>query len=117
VSALLFITPEFANTRWPWELDPFNARIAAAFPMLAALWAARIYFMDDWAEAKLGVRGLLIMGSAYIVAFFVYLPRYDFTRKNGVAYIVLLTVYTAIIAYFYWRQEQAKKRLVSAEQK
>lgn len=117
VSALLFITPEFADTRWPWELDPFNARIAAAFPMLAALWAARVYFMDDWAEAKLGVRGLLVMGSAYIVAYFVYLSRYDFDRANGVVYIVTLVIFTAIIAYFYWRQERARKEFVSAENK
>jgi hypothetical protein len=37
VGGLLFINPEFMDTRWPWPLNPFDARILAAFPTLAGL--------------------------------------------------------------------------------
>ncbi len=35
LAGLFFINPRFMNTRWPWPLDPFNARIMAAFLILA----------------------------------------------------------------------------------
>ena len=34
---LLLLNPEFTDTRWPWPLDPFDARIMGAFPILAGV--------------------------------------------------------------------------------
>jgi hypothetical protein len=103
--AVLFINPEFANTRWPWPLTEFDARIMSAFAMLAALWALRVYFFEDWALAKLAVRGLLIYGIALLVFFFVTVSQYGPTNRESFGIVTALFV--AIVGYYYWRQEKA----------
>ena len=103
--AVLFINPEFANTRWPWPLTEFDARIMSAFAMLAALWALRVYFFDDWALAKLAVRGLLIYGIALLVFFVVTVSQYGPT--NRISFGIVTAIFVALVGYYYWRQEKA----------
>lgn len=113
IAALLFLNPEFADTRWPWPLDPFDARIMAAFAVLPALWAVRVYFMEDWAEAKLAVRGLIIQGAALVVLYFITVG--EFRSTNRVEYGVALTVMTILTTYGYWRQERASTQAAVVE--
>ncbi len=110
LSGLMFINPEFMDTRWPWPLDPFDARILSAFHLLAALWALRVYFFDDWAEAKLGVGGLIVYTLALTLAWAVNLPDYDLTRNNTYVAGLLVGVPAVLLIYFYWRQERGAYR-------
>ncbi len=110
IAGLLFINPEFMNTRWPWPLDPFNARVMAAFPALAALWAVWVYFAEDWAEAKLGVLGLIIYTAALFGVWVVGLPEYDFSRENVWSFGLAMGGFAILFSYYYWRQERAIPR-------
>jgi hypothetical protein len=106
MAGLLLINPAFMNTRWPWPLDPFDARIMAAFPTLAALWAAHVYFAEDWAEAKLGVLGLALFAAGHFVVWLINLPSFDFSRHNVWSYGIVFGLFAALFAFYYWRQQR-----------
>src|SRR5258706_9605667 len=44
---LFFFTPQFANTRWAWELNAFDSRIMSAWFAGSAVWSVTMYFMKD----------------------------------------------------------------------
>jgi hypothetical protein len=113
VAGVLFINPQFADTRWPWPLDPFDARIMAAWPAACAVWAATMYFKRDWAEIKMGVQGLMVYVSALFVVWLVTFSQYDPARKNGLTYGVATGLMTLLLIFFYWRQEVARRRAPS----
>jgi len=106
---LLFINPEFMYTRWPWPLDPFDARIMAAFPILVGLWALFGHLATDWAEVKPGVLGSLLFTGALFVVWLYNLPNYDPNRKNILEFGVITAGFTLLLGYYYYRQERAKR--------
>ena len=109
LASLLFINPRFMNTRWPWPLDPFNARIMAAFLMLAAAWCREVYFAEEWAEVKRAVFGLLIYAASNFSLWLVMFPQFDLTRKNGITFGIAFGLFTVLLAYYSYRQERLKK--------
>jgi len=111
VAGILFINPEFADIRWPWAVDPFDARIMAAWPALCAVWAASLYLRTDWAEVKLGVQLLLLFGFSMFVFWAVTFPGYDPARANRWQFGAVVGVAAVLLAYYYWRQEAARKRV------
>ena len=112
--AVLFFTPEFANTRWPWELNAFDSRIMSAWFAGSSVWAITMYFMKDWAEVKMGVRALLLFVlGLFAVSLFAF-PQFDLShteianRQAGVFRIS--TAFMSVwLLYAYWQQEQASK--------
>ncbi len=108
LGGLLFIHPTFMDTRWPWPLDPFDARIMAAFPAACGVWAATMYFKRSWAEIRMGVQSLIVYGSALFVVWLVTYSSYEAGRKNGLTYGVVTGAFAALLIYFYWRQERAR---------
>jgi hypothetical protein len=109
VGLLLFINPEFMDTRWPWPLDPFDARIMAAFPILVGLWALYGHLATDWAEVKPGVLGSLLFTGALFVVWLYNLPNYDPNRKNIVEFGIITAGFTLLLGYYTYRQERAKR--------
>jgi len=105
---LLFINPEFMNTRWPWPLAPFDSRIMAAFPIMGGLWALYGYLAHDWAEIKLGVLGIIILNAGLFVVWLFNLPRYDFARENVIQYGIITAVLAILLGYYYIKQERAR---------
>ena len=114
VAGLFFLNPAFATTRWPWELTAFDARIMSAFMILAALWALRVTFFEDWAEAKPAVGGLIIYGAAIFVVWLATLSQYRATNRE--AYGILVGAATLLGTYYYWRQEKAKDNFQPLEE-
>jgi hypothetical protein len=110
IAGLLIINPAFINTRWPWPLDPFNARIMAAWPAAVAVWCGTLALSQDWAEIKMGVQAIIIFGTSLFVAWLVTLPLYDPTRHNKWTYGILVAVQVILLVYYYWRQEQARPK-------
>ncbi|RPI27567.1 MAG: hypothetical protein EHM61_08040 [Acidobacteria bacterium] len=110
VAGILFIHPEFADTRWPWPLDPFDARIMSAWPAACAVWAATMYLARDWAEVKLGVQLLLIHGTSLFVFWAVTFPSYDPARNNRWPFGAVVGIAAVLLAYYYWRQEAARRK-------
>lgn len=113
LAALFFINPEFANTRWPWPLDPFDARIMAAFMVLPALFALKVYFVDDWAEAKLAVLGIIIQGAVLSVLWLFTFSQ--MLEKNRGVYGITIITFTILFALSYWDHERDKTRPVMEE--
>ncbi|MGE5073479.1 MAG: hypothetical protein ACM3MF_08635, partial [Anaerolineae bacterium] len=110
-AALLFFNPDFANTRWPWELNPFDARIMAAWPAATAAWAVTMHGMQDWAEVKVGVRSLLLFVLALFVIWLVTFPGFDHTRNNGLTFGAGTGLLSLALLYSYWKQEVARRAL------
>ncbi len=116
--AILFFAPEFANTRWPWELNPFDSRIMSAWFAGVAVWSVTMYFMKDWAEVKIGVRAILLFLIGLLVVWVIGVFRYGYNHtpiagRQGVVYIVSLLVILTWLSYSYIRQEQARKRMAT----
>jgi hypothetical protein len=110
IGALLVINPAFLNTRWPWPLDNFNARVMASWPTACAAWALTMYFSRDWAEVKMGVQTLLLYSTALFVVWCITFSGYDHTRANGITYGVVTGIIALLLAYFYWQQERHRSK-------
>jgi hypothetical protein len=108
---LLFINPEFMDTRWPWPLNPFDARIMAAFPILTGLWALYGYRAVDWAEIKRGVAGCLLFTTALFLvwAYNLVLGRFEASRENILAFGLVTGVFAILLGYYMIRQERARR--------
>ncbi len=113
--ALFFFTPEFANTRWAWELNAFDSRIMSAWFAGSAVWSITMYFMKDWAEVKMGVRALTLLILGWLGVWLFGSSRYplnntDIASRQGMAYGITLTIIAVWLLYAYWKQEQAQKK-------
>ncbi len=106
---LLFINPEFMDTRWPWALDPFDSRIMAAFPILVGMWALYGYQNDDWADIKPGVLGSLLFTAAIFLIWLYSLPNLDPDRENVIEFGIISAGFAILLGNYYYRQERAKK--------
>jgi hypothetical protein len=114
--AVLFISPAFANTRWPWELNPFDARIMSAWFAGVAVWSITMYFMKDWAEVKMGVRAILLFLIGLLVVWGIGIFRYPLNHtaiagRQGVVYGLALVVILGWLFFAYVQQERARKKI------
>ena len=107
-AAFLFINPSFADTRWPWSIDPFDARILAAWPAGVAVWSATMYFAKDWAEIKVGMQMLILYVSSLFVVWLVNFSQFDPGRYNKITLGVVTGLVAVLLIFFYWRQEAAR---------
>ena len=108
ISSIAFLNPEFLDTRWPWSLDPFNARVMAAFIVLAALWCIEVYFAQDWGEVRLAVLGLTIYAISNFGFWLYILPGLDKTRENVYTYGIAFALFSLLLIFFYWKQERGR---------
>ena len=114
--ALLFISPAFANTRWPWALNPFDARIMSAWFAGVAVWSMTMYFMKDWAEVKMGVRAILLFLIGLLVVWGIGLFRYPLNQteiagRQALTYGLTLVTILAWLSFAYVQQERARKKM------
>ena len=113
--AVLFFSPDFANTRWPWELNAFDSRIMSAWFAGCSVWAITMYFMKDWAEVKVGVRAITFVVLGWLGVWIFASSRYplnntEIANRQGMAYMLALTVIALWLLFAYWKQEQARKK-------
>jgi len=114
--ALFFFTPEFANTRWPWELNPFDARIMSAWFAGVTVWSMTMYFMKDWAEVKMGVRAILLFLLGLLGVWLFGLTRFplnqtEIAARQALSSGIVLGVLLAWLLFAYWKQEQSAKKV------
>jgi len=113
-AAFLFINPAFADTRWPWSIDPFDARILAAWPAAVAVWAATMYFAKDWAEIKMGMQMLILYITSLFIAWAFMFPQFGPGRYNKITLGVATGLVAALLIFFYWRQEAARPKALKS---
>jgi hypothetical protein len=104
----LVINPEWLNTRWPWELNPFDARIVAAWWLGSAGWVGSMVRAHDWDEVRLGAIGNLILTAALTVASVVFLPYFNHTHPTVQPYIIGMAVLSLGLAFFIWQHERRR---------
>lgn len=109
LGALLVINPQFANLRWPWPLNPFDARIAAAWLTGWATWAGTMAFADDWVEIRIGVVCQIIFGLALLATIIAFRGLFDFGGPTTPTYVALTAIITLLMLGFYWRQERTTR--------
>jgi len=113
--AVLFISPEFANTRWPWELNAFDSRIMAAWFGGISIWSITMYFMKDWAEIKIGVRALTLWLIGQLAVWMIYSWQFPLNttqiavRQNW-GYGITLAIVTFWYVFAYWKQGEVNKK-------
>ena len=75
---LLVVNPEFAATRWPWELNPLDARMVAAWFLGWSVWCGTMAFARDWDEIRRGIQLFILNGVALLATVVVF--RDEFMR-------------------------------------
>ena len=109
----LIINPAFANTRWPWELNPLDARIIAAWFMGWAVWVATMAFADDWDEIRLPAALFVLNGVALIGTFVAFGGEFRQIGTTG-AYQNGLIALTLLMGGFAAYQEYRRRRVFLA---
>jgi hypothetical protein len=113
IAGLLFINPKFMDTRWPWPLDPFDARIMAAFLALNAGWCYDLYFAQDWGRIKRAVIGMILFSLTNFIVWVISFPNFDYSRENIYTFGIAFFIFTVLLALFYIRQERKKLQFSS----
>jgi len=108
IASLAIINPQFLSTRWPWPLDPFDARIMAAFFALNAVWGLTTYFAGNWGEIRLAVLGMILFTVSNFFLWLVILPLLDKARPNVYGYGVGFGLFSIVLIYYFWRQERVR---------
>ncbi len=109
-SLLLIINPEFAATRWPWELNPLDARMIAAWFLGWSVWAGTMALVRDWDEVRVAARLFMLNGVALAATFVVFGGEFTPGRSTITSYVGGILGLTAVMAAFYVVQERRRPR-------
>jgi hypothetical protein len=105
---LLLFNPEFAATRWPWELNGLDARIVAAWALGWAVWCGTMAFATDWDEVRTAARLFVLLGIALTVVAVLFRDEFLPGRGSAVAFTVVIATLTILMAAFHWVQERRR---------
>ncbi len=109
MNGLLIVgNPDFAATRWAWELNPLDARIVGAWFLGWAVWAGTMAFALDWDEIRRASQLFILNAAALLATAVVF--RDDFLPNRGTpyGYIGALLVFTLAMTGFYVVQERRR---------
>jgi hypothetical protein len=106
---LLLINPEFTALRWPWELNPLDARIIAAWFLGWAVWLGTMALARDWAEIRLPSLLFLLNGAALLATIAVFNGEFRPGGTTG-AYQWGIGALTVVMAIFVALQEVRRRR-------
>jgi hypothetical protein len=111
-AALLILNPDFAGKRWPWPLNPMDARIVAAWFFGWAVWAGTMAFASDWREVRAAAFLNALNGVALLSASLISIGEFNSPRAQG--YLITLGVMTVAMVWLIWRQENAPTPVAEA---
>jgi peptidoglycan/LPS O-acetylase OafA/YrhL len=95
IGIALFVSPDSADSLWPWNLTPLTARAVGAFLVgfgAAALQAARL---NDLPRLRGSALAYAFLGLLQLIAVARYPSELDGSGVRGVAYVVLAVVVLA----------------------
>jgi hypothetical protein len=105
---LIFLNPEFAAARWPWELNGLDARMVAAWFLGWAVWCGTMAFADDWDEIRTAARLFMLNGLALTAVAIVFRDTFTPGRGSATAFTVAVATMTILMAGFHWLQERRR---------
>jgi hypothetical protein len=103
----LVAQPEFAATRWAWELNPLDARIVAAWFLGWSIWCGTMAFATDWDEIRTA-SGLFVLNGVALLATVVVFRDELLDRGTTIGYAVALLVMTGAMGLFIALQERRR---------
>jgi hypothetical protein len=105
---LIVANPEFAVQRWPWELNPLDARIVGAWFLGWSVWCGTMAFVSDWDEIKRACQLFILNGAALFVAAVVFRDGFLPGRGTPLGYMGGLAFLTLAMTGLYLVQERAR---------
>jgi hypothetical protein len=105
---LLFLNPEFAATRWAWELNPLDARIVSAWFLGWSVWCGTMAFAQDWDEIRTAARLFILNGVALLVVAVLFRDEFLPGRGTPIGFIVALALGTGVMAAFHVLQDRRR---------
>jgi hypothetical protein len=105
---VLVINPEFAATRWPWELNPLDARIIAAWFLGWSAWCATMAFGRDWDEIRLPAALFVVNGVALSASFLFFGDQFRALTTTD-SYEKGIVGLTILMAAFFVYQEYRRR--------
>jgi len=103
---LILINPEFAATRWAWELNPLDARMVSAWFLGWSAWCGTMAFAQDWDEIRTAARLFILNGVALLTVTVVFRDDLLPGRGTGAGFAVALAVMTGIMIGFHVLQDR-----------
>src|SRR6185503_20815604 len=114
---LLVVNPEFAAARWPWQLNPLDARMVSAWFLGWSAWCGTMAFARDWDEIRRAAQLFILNGVALLVVTAVFRDEFLPGRGTPAGFAVGLAVMTIAMAVFFADQDRRRPsdQLMSAE--
>jgi hypothetical protein len=109
---LLVINPEFAATRWAWELNPLDARIVAAWFLGWSIWCGTMAFARDWDEIRAAAALFILNGLALAATVVIFRDSFLPGRGTPVGYGITIGVMTALMIVFFLVQDRRRPRVL-----
>jgi hypothetical protein len=107
---LLVINPEFAALRWPWELNPLDARMIAAWFIGWSVWCGTMAFATDWDEIRVAARLFIVNGLALAATIIVFSDQLTPGRTTISSYVGGILALTIAMGVFHFLQERRRPR-------
>ena len=105
---LLLADPEFAAHRWPWELNPLDSRMVAAWFLGWAVWCGTMAFAQDWDEIRRAAQLFILNGVALLATAIIFRDEFIPGRNTIIGYGGAVTVLTALMVVGYVVQERRR---------
>jgi len=105
---LLVLNPTFADTRWPWALNPLDARIVAAWFLGWSVWSGTLALARDWDEIRTAVRLFILNAVALLVVIAVFRDQFVPNRPTPYGFAIVLGMMTAVMVGFHMLQERRR---------
>ena len=104
---LLVARPDFAATRWAWELNDLDSRIVAAWFLGWATWCGTMAFATDWDEIR-AAAALFVVNGLALLATVVVLRGELLDRGSALGYVAGLVFLTGSMATFFVLQDRRR---------
>jgi len=105
---LPLINPEFAAARWPWELNPLDARMISAWFLGWAVWSGTMALALDWDEIRTAARLFILNAVVLAITAIVFRDAFVPGRGSAAAFTVALSVMALVMGTFHWLQERSR---------
>jgi hypothetical protein len=105
---LILVNPEFAAGRWPWELNPLDARMVSAWFLGWSAWCGTMAFAKDWDEIRRAAQLFILNGVALLVVTVVFRDEFLPGRGTAAGFALGLAIMTIAMAAFHIYQERRR---------
>lgn len=105
---LLLADPEFAAARWPWELNPLDSRMVAAWFLGWSVWCGTMAFAQDWDEIRRAAQLFILNGVALLGTVIVFRDDFIAGRNTIIGYGGATALLTGLMIAGYLLQERRR---------